>query len=103
MNSPRAEPPLCDFESPAFSQQQIRRQHAHVLIQNIAMTVRRMVVPEDRQHARNLDAGRVHGDDDHGLLLVLGAADGSVLPMKMATLQRGSPAPELHHLRPLIT
>src|SRR5215467_13430229 len=30
-------------------------------------------------------------------------ADGSVLPMKMAILQRGSPAPEVHHLRPLIT
>src|SRR5262249_59631105 len=31
------------------------------------------------------------------------AADGSVLPIKMAILQRGSPAPEVHHLRPLIT
>src|SRR5580704_11084854 len=31
------------------------------------------------------------------------SAFGSVLPMKMAILQRGSPAPELHHLRPLIT
>src|SRR6266478_952647 len=28
---------------------------------------------------------------------------GSVLPMKIAILQRGSPAPEDHHLRPLIT
>ena len=34
--------------------------------------------------------------------LCLGA-EGSVLPMKMATLQRGSPAPEIHHLRPLRT
>src|SRR5205823_12935784 len=30
-------------------------------------------------------------------------AEGSVLPMKMAILQRGSPAPDDHHLRPLIT
>src|SRR5438477_9258008 len=30
-------------------------------------------------------------------------ADGSVLPIKIAILQRGSPAPEDHHLRPLIT
>ncbi len=30
-------------------------------------------------------------------------ASGSVLPMMMKTLQRGSPAPEVHHLRPLIT
>src|SRR5690242_9536247 len=28
---------------------------------------------------------------------------GSVLPMKMRTLQRGSPMPEVHHLWPLMT
>jgi hypothetical protein len=28
---------------------------------------------------------------------------GSVLPMTMKILQRGSAAPEIHHLRPLIT
>ena len=32
-----------------------------------------------------------------------GAALGLVLPMTMATLQRGSPTPDDHHLRPLIT
>src|SRR5258708_19838439 len=31
------------------------------------------------------------------------AAAGSVLPMKMEILQRGSPAPEDHHLCPLMT
>src|SRR4029077_15669789 len=30
-------------------------------------------------------------------------AERSVLPIKIATLQRGSPAPEDHHLRPLMT
>src|SRR5262245_35727302 len=30
-------------------------------------------------------------------------ADGSVLPMKMAILHRGSPAPDVHHLWPLMT
>src|SRR5262249_16154533 len=34
--------------------------------------------------------------------LCLGAA-GSVLPMKIAILQRGSPAPDDHHFRPLMT
>ena len=29
-------------------------------------------------------------------------ASGSVLPMKMQILQRGSPAPDVHHLRPLM-
>ncbi len=31
------------------------------------------------------------------------AAAGSVLPMKIAILQRGSPAPEMYHLRPFST
>src|SRR5580700_8152513 len=30
-------------------------------------------------------------------------ADGSLLPIKIAILQRGSPAPEDHHFRPLTT
>ncbi len=32
-----------------------------------------------------------------------GEADGSVLPMTMRILQRSPPAPEVHHLRPLMT
>ena len=32
-----------------------------------------------------------------------GGGVGSVLPMTMATLQRCVAAPEIHHLRPLIT
>src|SRR5260370_41817497 len=32
-----------------------------------------------------------------------GAALGSVLPITIAILHRGSPAPDDHHLRPLIT
>src|SRR5919106_5407246 len=35
--------------------------------------------------------------------LYLSGFFGSVLPMKMRTLQRGSPMPEVHHLWPLIT
>src|SRR5919197_5867959 len=35
--------------------------------------------------------------------LYLSGFFGSVLPMKMRILQRGSPMPEVHHLWPLIT
>src|SRR2546425_6894614 len=35
--------------------------------------------------------------------LYLSGFFGLVLPMKMRTLQRGSPMPEVHHLWPLIT
>ena len=31
------------------------------------------------------------------------AAFGSVLPIRIAILQRGSPTPDDHHLRPLMT
>ena len=31
------------------------------------------------------------------------AASGSVLPIRMKILQRSSAAPEIHHLRPLMT
>src|SRR5262244_626260 len=35
--------------------------------------------------------------------LYLSGFFGSVLPMKMSTLQRGSPMPDVHHLSPLMT
>ena len=64
--------------------------------------VRRVIVAEDSEHAFDLDARRIHRHQNHGLLFMFGRG-GSVLPMKIEILQRGSPAPEDHHLRPLIT
>src|SRR5579883_97216 len=53
--------------------------------------MRRMVTPGASMGTRIMDC-----------CLCRGAA-GSVLPIKMAILQRGSPAPEVHHLRPFST
>ena len=69
---------------------------------DFAMAVRSVIVAEHRQHPLDLDPGVSIGTRIIDCCLCVGA-DGSVLPMKMAILQRGSPAPEVHHLRPLIT
>ena len=103
MDAARAEPSLRDLEAAAFAEQHVRRRHAHVLERDLRVPVRRIVVAEHRQHAADGDARRVHRHEDHRLLLVPRRRRDPILPMKMAIAQRGSPAPEVHHLRPLIT
>ena len=101
---PGPEPALRDLEARALAQQHVGGGHAHVLEEDLAVAVGRVVVAEHGQHADDLDAGRVARDQDHRLLLVAGrGSSASVLPMKMRTLQRGSPMPEVHHLWPLMT
>src|SRR5713101_4006985 len=53
--------------------------------------MRRMVTPGVSNGTRIMDCCLWRG------------ATGLVLPMKMEILQRGSPAPDDHHLRPLMT
>ena len=77
--------------------------HAHVLELDLHVAVRRVVIAVDGQRALDRDAGRVHRHQDHRLLAGACALSVSVLPIRMATLQRGSPAPDDHHLRPLMT
>jgi len=66
------------------------------------VAVRRVVVAEDIEHPFDRDAFRVHRDQDHGLLPVRWRRQVG-LAMKIAIMHRGSPAPDVHHLRPLIT
>jgi len=68
------------------------------------VAVRGMIVAKDRQHALDRD-GPAHpwGTRINRLLLMDGPPPGPVWPMKMQILQRGSPAPDVHHLRPLMT
>src|SRR2546422_589138 len=54
--------------------------------------MRRTFIPGDSRGTRIIDC-----------CLYLSGFLGSVLPMKMRILQRGSPMPEVHHLCPLIT
>ena len=103
MNAARAQTALRDLEAASFAEQHVRNGHAHVFETDFAVAVRRVIVAEDGEQSLDLHAGRVHRNQHHRLLLVARGATGSVLPMKIEILQRGSPAPDDHHLRPLIT
>ena len=71
---------------------------------DLGVAVRRVVVAEHRQHAhRPSRPARRVGTRIIDCCWCRSALSGSVLPMKMKILQRGSPAPEVHHLRPLMT
>ena len=78
-------------------------------------------IAKHSERAYLLDSRSIHGNQNHGVAVqpvclwvykvgVTGVqrsmygcfTSGLVTPMTMATLQRGSPAPLLHHLRPLI-
>ena len=100
MDAPRAETSLGDLEPAPFAQKHIRRRHAHVVEHDLGVPVWRIVVTEDRQHAHHGDAGRIERHQNHRLLLVP-RRHGSLFPMTIAIRQRGSPAPEMNHLRPL--
>ena len=62
----------------------------------LVVVAERRIVPDDG------DARGIPRDEHHRLLPVRRAA-GSVLPMTISTAQRGSIAPLVHHLRPVMT
>ena len=74
------------------------------LEQHFRMAVRRVIVAEHRQRAAaTFTPGVSIGTRIIDCCWWRSGLSGSVLPMKMRILQRGSPAPEVHHLRPLMT
>ncbi len=70
MDAARPEPPLRDLETAALAEQDVAHRHAHVLVHDLAMAVRRVVEAEHRQHALDRDAGHIPRHQDHRLLLV---------------------------------
>ena len=99
----RAQPPLRDLEAAPFAQQHVGRRHADVVERDFGVAVRRVVVAEHRQMRTIFTPGASIGTRIMLCCSWRFALSGSVLPMKMAILQRGSGAPVVHHLRPLIT
>ncbi len=102
MDAPRPEPPLRDLEAAPFAEQHVLGGHADVLEHHLAVAVRGVVIAEHRQHPLDRHAGRVERHEDHASAAVPRPA-GSDLPITIATVQRGSPTPDDHHLRPLMT
>ena len=97
-----AEAGLRDREAAAFLAEQVLLRDAHVLPQRLAVAAA-LGVPEHGQpaHARSTPGASI------GTRIIdcrwYGSASGSVTPMNTATLQRGSSAPLVNHLCPLMT
>ena len=102
VNAPGPEAPLRDLETTALTEQHVRRRDAHVLELDLSMTMRRIVEPEHRQRPLDSYAGRIHRHENHRLLVMFGGVR-IARPMNIAIRHRGLPAPEIHHLRPLMT
>ena len=71
MNSAWPQTSLGNLESPAFSKQHVSCRDTHVFKEYFSVAVRSMIVTEYAQHAYDLDPRRVHGNEDHRLLLVV--------------------------------
>ena len=70
VNAPGTEPSLRDLEPATLAEQQVRRGHANVLEHDLGVPVRGVVEPEHGQRTHDPHAGRIHGHQDHRLLLV---------------------------------
>ena len=101
VDAPRPKPALRDLEAAAFAEQQVLGRDAHVLEDDLGVTVRRVIVAEHAERAQDGDPGRVDRHDRIDCCRCLGAL-GFERPRKISTLQRGWPAPRVHHLRPLM-
>jgi hypothetical protein len=95
VDAARAEAELGDLEAATLAEQHVVLGHPHVGEAQVHVAVGGVVVAEHVHRAEDLDAGRVHGHQDLGLLLVGCGASGLVRTMTIMILQRGSPAPEM--------
>ena len=68
MNAPRAQTPLRNFESTAFTQENIANWHPHIAKHQLGMTMRCIVVAKQPHRSHQLDARRIHRHQHHRLL-----------------------------------
>mmetsp|Transcript_35474 Transcript_35474/g.89154 ORF Transcript_35474/g.89154 Transcript_35474/m.89154 type:complete len:285 (+) Transcript_35474:590-1444(+) len=71
VDTARPESALRNFKAAAFAEEKIACRHAHVHELDFCVAVRRIVVAKHGEGTLDVDAGCVHGDEDHGVLLVL--------------------------------
>jgi hypothetical protein len=70
MDASRTEPALHDLEAAALAQHHVGSRDADVVEEDLSVAVRRVVVPEDGEHALDCDARGGSWDEDDGLALV---------------------------------
>ena len=102
MDPPGAEAGLGDGEAASLLAQEVGLGHTNVVVADLGVALR-IGVAEDRQVADDLHARGVERHQDHALLAVGRGASGSVLPITMAIRHAVFIAPDVHHLRPLMT
>ena len=103
VDATRPEPALRDLEAAPFAEQYVGDRHPGIVEDHLGMAVRGLVIAEDRQHALDNDTRMRRRHQDHRLPPVAVRVVGVRLAITISTLQRGSSAPEVHHLRPLMT
>jgi hypothetical protein len=70
MDPSRPETALNDLKPTALTQHHVRSRDPDVVEDDVSVTVRRVVVPEDGKHAVDPDSWGRRGDKDDGLPLV---------------------------------
>jgi hypothetical protein len=100
VHASRTEPGLCDREPAALLAEDIRAWDADIVEVNLAVTLL-IVEAEHEQVPNDLHAGASIGTSTM-LCWRWGGPSRLVLPMTIDTRQRSLPAPEIHHLRPLM-
>src|SRR5579871_5656389 len=73
MNSSWPQAALGNFESPSFTEQDVRDRHANIFKGNFGVPMWRMVVAENSEQALYFDSRGIHGHQYHGLLLMPGS------------------------------
>ena len=74
VDAARPKATLGDLEATAQARNHIAGRHAHIVEMHLAVAVWRVIVAEDRQHAFDLDAGRVQRHQHHRVLAVAAQA-----------------------------
>ena len=103
MDAARAEAALRDLEAAALAQHHVLDRHAHVLEQHFAVAVRRVVDSRTPAACARSSRPACPSARESAIAGDICRVSGSVLPITIMILQRGSPTPDDHHLRPLMT
>ena len=100
---PGPKPTLRDLEAAALAKQHVGGGHTHIVVDDLGVADRRIVISEHAHVAHDPDARRFLWYQHHRLLQMLVGISGSVFPITIRSLQSSLIAPDVNHLRPLMT
>ena len=104
MDAAGAEPALRDLEAAALAEQDVLGRHADILVDDLGMADRRVVVAVGQQSRTMRTPGVVLRHQDHGLLaMAVGIVGRGLAHHDQDLAILGFIAPDVNHLRPLMT